>query len=260
MPREKASKKRPLTLRIWSRCEVKNISVTFWLRWLHCGPPLLLCLISLQIIQKSDHNADRLQFCTENPCDFPHTLASCAMTWWHQTQTPSPGGFNSKQMSGLRDFLLACVCVLEHIPPHLLHVSALLWLSLWPMSIQLLPRPASWLLEPPARACLVRFIGSSSSILTQDSWKLFPCHVVLNRPWWRQLMECLILLNSTLSSCCGYKSASWGWDTLSAAQEGPSFRFLDMWCCYIFFGSAPPSSWGAVVEYPDPRCNLIKAC
>lgn len=36
---------------------------------------------------------------------------------------------NEKQMPGERDFLLAGVYVLQHIPFHLLHVSALLWPS-----------------------------------------------------------------------------------------------------------------------------------
>lgn len=44
---------------------------------------------------------------------------------------------NEKQMLGGRDFLLACVCVLQHIPFHLLHVSALLWLLLCRVSLQL---------------------------------------------------------------------------------------------------------------------------
>lgn len=44
---------------------------------------------------------------------------------------------NEKQMLGERGFLLACVYVPQHIPFHLLHVSALLWLVLSPVSVQL---------------------------------------------------------------------------------------------------------------------------
>lgn len=46
---------------------------------------------------------------------------------------------NEKQMSGQRDFLLARVYVLQHIPFHLLHVSALLWLVLRRAPMQLEP-------------------------------------------------------------------------------------------------------------------------
>lgn len=46
---------------------------------------------------------------------------------------------NEKQMLGERDFLLARVYVLQHIPFHLLHVSALLWLFLCRVSVQLEP-------------------------------------------------------------------------------------------------------------------------
>lgn len=55
---------------------------------------------------------------------------------------------------------------------------------------------------------------------TWDSWKSFSCHVGLSKilvEATEGLLGLDILSYSSLNSCCGYKSASLGWEALSTA-------------------------------------------
>lgn len=117
-------------------------------------------------------------------------------------------------------------------------MSALLWLSLCRMSLQLERSAATGPLETQTRVPLVCFIGPWFS-WTRDSWKSFPCHVGLNKTLVEAtegLLGLDILSNSSLSSCCGYKSVSLGWEALSMAlAPGPSFgRVESFWACGAF--------------------------
>lgn len=87
---------------------------------------------------------------------------------------------NEKQMFGGRDFLLACVCVPQHIPFHLLHVSALLWPLLCRVSVQLesaysdLAGGDENMWNPFAEFDWPQFLW------THDGRRFFRCHVSLN--------------------------------------------------------------------------------
>lgn len=141
--------------------------------------------VSLWIWQKSRrHTRKNDNFAFKN---FPTEvifLSKCYTTWCCREASGAKRPLlqaNEKQMLGGRDFLLACVCVLQHIPFHLLHVSALLWLLLCRVSLQLEPecsdlaRGDGNMWKSFAEFDWPRFFW------THDGWRLLCRHVSLSK-------------------------------------------------------------------------------
>lgn len=103
------------------------------------------------LLSQHQHQLKQVTF---RNCSFAHKtfltevvflFHKCYAAWCCQKGTGASRpllGANWKQMLGQRGFLLARVYVLQHIPFHLLHVSALLRSPPSFMSIQLEPRAA----------------------------------------------------------------------------------------------------------------------
>lgn len=132
------------------------------------------------------------------------------------------------------------------------------------MSIQLQPRAATGLVgEPERESPLVSFIDPRQLEIVAPSRRLKQNPRVEATDG---LLGLDILLNSSLSSCCGYKSASLGWEALSPALAPgpfmwPSLKFLGLWCFSTESASAVSLYPRVITEYQTAPDNLrIQLC
>lgn len=113
-----------------------------------------------------------------------------------------------------------------HIPFHLLHVFALLWLSPRSVSTQLGPRAATWLRGALKNESPFGEFHWPQVLVNSRQLEIVPLSRWLKTENLVEATEGLsdldILSYSSLKSCCGYKSESLVWEALSRAlAPGP---------------------------------------